>query len=490
MQPRLELRLSQRLMLTPQLQQAIKLLQLSRLELQESVTQQLEDNPLLEEAASGSDDLPVEPGSGDEALESAQQEAEPRDEAVTAEVTGDEVAGQDSARSWDESFNDARQWRSGDARSEREDRPSFEQTTAQATSLEDHLLWQLALSPLDASEQAVGANIIGNLDEDGYLRVPLEDLVADSGLSSVRILHVLKAIQAFDPVGVAARDLRECLLAQLEQLGLTGTLADTIIRHHLPELQGARFTALAKSLGASVDAVARAAQVIEGLEPKPGRPFCAAENHAVIPDVYVVKEDGQWVVLLNDDGMPKFRINADYRLLLAGKRDSSDAARAFLDDKFRSAQWLIRSLEQRNKTIVRVVESIVKIQEPFFEHGIQHMRPMVLRDVAEAVALHESTISRATDNKYLHCAQGIFELKFFFNTRVGRSHEGLRDLSSVAVREMIRKMIHDENAHHPLKDEEIAARLKAHNVKLARRTVSKYRMELRIPSAPRRMRAS
>lgn len=486
MQPRLELRLSQRLAMTPQLQQSIKLLQLSRLELQDALTQQLEENPMLEEAAPEGDDLDTEPGSADDAPGSVVG-----DETVPVETVGDEAAGPESAGSWDEAFNDDPTWRHREAvRPGCDDLPSFEQTMAKTTSLEEHLLWQLALSPLDTREQKLGASIIGNLDEDGYLRAPVDELAAESGLSSAQALRVLKAIQSFDPVGVAARDLRECLLAQIEQLGLTGTVADAVIRSYLPELERKRFTALAKTLGVSGDAVAHAVRVIEGLEPKPGRPFFAAENHAVVPDVFVVKADGEWVVRLNDDGMPKCRISSDYRLVLAGKRNASDGVKAFLDDKVRSAQWLIRAIEQRNKTIVRVVECIVKVQESFFDLGIQYVRPMVLRDVADAVSLHESTISRATDNKYLSCAQGLFPLKFFFNPGISRSQAGLMDLSSVAVREMIRRMIGDEDDRSPLTDEAIAVRLKARNVRLARRTVAKYRMELRIPPASRRMRAS
>jgi RNA polymerase sigma-54 factor len=489
MQPRLELRLSQRLIMTPQLQQAIKLLQLSRLELQEALTQQMEENPMLEEAGPELEDLDAEPGSAEEAPGTAKSE-DRREEPVPVEAAGEETSRNELSGSWDEYFDDDRKWGDSEApRNGRDELPSFEQTMAKTTSLEDHLLWQLALSPLDKIEQEIGKSIIGNLDEDGYLRIPLEELAAESGMSSVQAIHVLKVIQAFDPVGVAARDLRECLLTQIEQLGLAGTLAETIIRNHLSDLERKRFAALAKALGVSVDAVVHATKVIEGLEPKPGRPFFTAENHAIVPDVYVVKSDGQWVVMLNDDGMPRFRISSSYRLFLAGKRDPSDATRAFLDEKFRSAQWLIRSIEQRNKTIVRVVESIVKVQEPFFEHGVQYLRPMVLRDVAEDVSMHESTISRVTSNKYLHCSQGIFELKFFFNTSIPRSQEGLTDLSSVAVREMIRRMVGEEDDHRPLKDQEIVARLKAQNVILARRTVAKYRMELNIPPASRRKRA-
>jgi len=489
MQPRLELRLSQRLIMTPQLQQAIKLLQLSRLELQEALTQQMEENPMLEEAGPEIEDLDAEPGSAEEASGTAKSE-ERREEPVPAEAVGEETARNELSGSWDEYFDDDRKWGDSEApRNGRDELPSFEQTMAKTASLEDHLLWQLALSPLDKIEQEIGKSIIGNLDEDGYLRIPLEELAAESGMSSAQAIHVLKVIQAFDPVGVAARDLRECLLTQIEQLGLAGTLAEAIIRNHLLDLERKRFSVLAKALGVSVDAMVHATRVIEGLEPKPGRPFFTAENHAIVPDVYVVKSDGQWVVMLNDDGMPRFRISSSYRLFLAGKRDPSDATRAFLDEKFRSAQWLIRSIEQRNKTIVRVVESIVKVQEPFFEHGVQYLRPMVLRDVAEDVSMHESTISRVTSNKYLHCPQGIFELKFFFNTSIPRSQEGLTDLSSVAVREMIRRMVGEEDDQRPLKDQEIVARLTAQNVILARRTVAKYRMELNIPPASRRKRA-
>lgn len=489
MQPRLDLRLSQRLIMTPQLQQAIKLLQLSRLELQEALTQQMEENPMLEEAGAELEDGDAESESAEEPPGTTKNE-EREGETVPVGAGSEEAPGNDLSGSWDEYFDDDRKWGDIEApRNGRDELPSFEQTTAKTTSLEDHLLWQLALSPLDKAEQEIGKSIIGNLDEDGYLRIPLEELTTELGMPITQATHVLKVIQAFDPVGVAARDLRECLLAQIDQLGLGGTLAEAVIRNHLSDLERKRYPAIAKVLGVSVDAVVHATKIIEGLEPKPGRPFFAAENHPIVPDVYVVKSDGQWVVMLNDDGMPRFRISSSYRRFFAGKRDPADATRAFLDEKFRSAQWLIRSIEQRNKTIVRVVESIVKVQELFFEHGIQYLRPMVLRDVAEDVSMHESTISRVTSNKYLHCSQGIFELKFFFNTSIPRSKEGLTDLSSVAVREMIRKMVSEEDDQRPLKDQDIVARLKAQNVILARRTVAKYRMELNIPPASRRKRA-
>ncbi len=356
MQPRLDLRLSQRLIMTPQLQQAIKLLQLSRLELQQALTQQLEENPLLEEGSQELEDVETEVGASDEAVDTGTVKQEEEDGAGGA--GGDESSREELTGAWEEYFDDDRRWGDVEApRTGRDELPSLEQT-----------------------------------------------------MTKIASLNVLKVIQGFDPVGVAARDLPECLLAQIEHLGLGGSLVEAIIRHHLADLEHKRYPAIAKALGVPMDAVLHALKIIEGLEPKPGRPFFASDNHPIIPDVYVFKSDGQWVVRLNDDGMPRFRINSYYRRFLAGKRDPSDATRAFLDEKLRSAQWLIRSIDQRNKTIVRVVESIVKTQEPFFEHGIQYLKPMVLRDVAEDVSMHESTISRVTSNKYLHCTQGIFEL--------------------------------------------------------------------------------
>ena len=484
MQPKLELRLSQKLIMTPQLQQAIRLLQLSRLELQQALTQQLEENPMLEETSAEVEESENALGPNEDV------QGTNKNEETEAAVDADGKSERDDlTSSWDEYFDD--DLKGGDIESPRVGRDemlSFDQTMAKTASLEEHLKWQIALSPLDKAEQEIGRTIVGNLDEDGYLRVPLEDLAVTIGTSVARVTQVLKVIQEFDPMGVASRDLKECLLTQVEQLGLNGSLVESVVRNHLADLERKRYPVIAKALGVSVEAVLHAMKVIEGLEPKPGRPFYASDTQAIVPDVYVVKSDGKWVVVLNDDGIPRFNISSYYRRFLVGKRDPTDATRAFLDEKLKSAQWLIRSIEQRNKTIVRVVESIVKFQEPFFDHGIQYLRPMILRNVAEDVTMHESTISRVTSNKYLHCSQGIFELKFFFNASIPRSLEGLTELSSVAVREMIRKMVDQEDANAPLMDHEIVARLKAQQVVLARRTVAKYRMELNILSASRRKR--
>src|SRR5437660_622567 len=369
MQPRLDLRLSQKLVMTPQLQQAIKLLQLSRLELQDALTQQLEENPMLEEAGAEVDEADTEIAANDETPAVAKTD----DVAPSAEAPSEER--DELASSWDEYFDDNQRYGDMEApRTGRDEMPSIDKTMKQGESLEEHLLWQLALSPLDKAEQEVGRAIIGNLDEEGYLRTPLEDLAETTGTSMAQSLEALKVIQGFDPAGVAARDLKECLLLQIEQLGLAGSLVEMIVRHHLMDLERKRYPSIAKSLGVTVDAVVQATKIIEGLEPKPGRPFFPSDSHPIIPDVYVVK-----------------------------------------------------------------------FQEPFFDHGVQYLRPMILPDVAEDVQMHESTISRVTSNKYLHCPQGILELKFFFNASIPRSQEGLIELSSVAVREMIRRMVEQED---------------------------------------------
>jgi RNA polymerase sigma-54 factor len=300
---------------------------------------------------------------------------------------------------------------------------------------------------------------------------------------------------------VAARDLAECLLLQIGHLGkspmgslgarpgaLKGSIVEAIVQHHLKDLEKKQYTRIAKSLGVTVEEVFQATKVIEVLEPKPGRPFTNTQNYVIVPDVFVVKNEGEWVVLLNDDGLPRMRISPYYKQLMAAGESGSAETKAYLDEKLRAAQWVIRSIEQRNKTIVKVVSSIVKFQEQFFEKGVQHLKPLVLKQVAEDIGMHESTISRVTANKYMYCPQGMLELKFFFNAGLQRADQPSDMMSSVTVREMIRKMVAEEDASHPLKDEEIVARLLSQQVMIARRTVAKYRAEEHIPSATQRKR--
>ena len=258
--------------------------------------------------------------------------------------------------------------------------------------------------------------------------------------------------------------------------------------NHLKDLERKHYGRIAKALGVTAEEVFQAAGVIEGLEPKPGRPYFAADNHVIVPDVFVVKNEGDWVVLLNDDGLPRMRISPYYKKLMGGEKGHTDETKAYLDEKLRAAQWVIRSIEQRNKTIIKVVGSIVKFQQQFFEKGVQYLKPLVLKQVAEDIGMHESTISRVTANKYMYCPQGMLELKFFFNTGIQRADQTADMLSSVTVKEMIRKMVAEEDSRRPLKDEEIAAKLRNCNILIARRTVAKYRSEESIPSASQRKR--
>ncbi len=500
MKLRLDLRLSQKLIMTPQLQQAIKLLQLSRLELQQSLTQHLLENPLLDEVQAEVEEAEAAAAEGkteDPSVTTAQDNAE---EAGTPEERGSPE--EFSASGWEEYFGSDR--RAGDSEypsSSQDEFPSYEQTVAKATSLEEHLLWQLSLSGLSEREKAIGRLLIGNLDDDGYLRITLAEVVNGSEFAEAEAESVLKDIQTFDPTGVGARDLPECLLLQLGHLGknpmgslgarpgaLKGAVVEGIILHHLKDLEKKQYAKIAKALNVTVEEVFEATKLIGDLEPKPGRPFTNTQNYVIVPDVFVVKNEGEWVVLLNDDGLPRMRISPYYKQLMTAGDGGSAETKSYLDEKLRAAQWVIRSIDQRNKTIVKVVTSIVKFQEQFFEQGIEHLKPLVLKQVAEDIGMHESTISRVTANKYMYCPQGMLELKFFFNAGLQRADQPSDMMSSVSVREMIRKMIAEEDTQRPLKDEEIAARLKLQQVLIARRTVAKYRAEDNIPSASQRKR--
>ena len=498
---RLDLRLTQKLVMTPQLQQAIKLLQLSRLELQQVLSQHLVENPLLDDVAN---DVQEDESTQDE--ESSERKEVQSEDVGTPEEGERKEEQQDfeplSSEEWENVFEN--DWRPGpvdQVAPSDDDLPSYEQTLTKPTSLEEYVEWQLRLSTLEGQNRMIGRLIVGNLDEDGYLRVPLQEIAEEAKVSVESVEEVLRQVQTFDPPGVGARDLRECLLIQLNHLerdpfGLgngshpatNGELVIAIVKDHLPDLQKKRYSGIAKALNVSVDDVCEAVKVIEGLEPKPGRPYFSDSNTIIIPDVYVVKHEGEWVVLLNEDGLPRLRISPYYRRLMTNPTEDQDSTKAYLEEKLRGAQWIIRSIDQRNKTIVKVVTSLVKFQEAFLEKGIQYLRPLVLKQVADEVGMHESTISRVTTNKYMHCPQGILELKYFFNAGIQRADNRGEEMSSVTVREMIREMVAQEDASHPLKDQEIVARLRGKDIVIARRTVAKYRAELHISSASQRKR--
>jgi RNA polymerase sigma-54 factor len=481
MEARLELKLQQKLIMTPQLQQAIKLLQLSRLELVQSVSQELIENPVLEEVTPES----AEDVSEEEEEASAQETREapeaPSKSASASEGAQELKSDLDLGPQWDEYLNEMGDGRDyGSAEADAKDLPSYDQTLTRLPSLSDHLLWQLHLSTSDPHLVKGGEWLIGNLDDDGYLRAALDELAQQSGLPVQEMERALELVQSFDPLGVGARDLRECLLIQARQMDLQGTLVEKIIQGHLPDLEKRKFQNIAKVLTVTSQEVMEASQVIiHELEPKPGRPYLPSDTNYVVPDVYVIKVEDRYVIQLNDEGLPRVRINPYYRKLLAHKESIDHVTKEYVEERLRSAQWLIKGMEQRNKTIYRVAESIVKFQLEFFDRGITHLKPMVLKDVAEDIGMHESTISRVTTNKYMHTPQGIFPMKYFFTT--GFSVGAGPEISSLTVKDVIQKMIKEEDPAAPLKDQQIVDALKAHGIDIARRTVAKYREELRIP---------
>ena len=353
------------------------------------------------------------------------------------------------------------------------DTPQYEAFISHKESLSDHLLWQLLMSSPSAEEKQIGSLIIGNIDKDGYLKSDMEDLAQQAQVTVEDIEEVLFLMQTFDPIGVCARDLTECLLLQAHNLGLKNTLVTEIITHHLNHLENKNYKAICRAQKVSLDEVIAAVNIITGLEPKPGREFSDDEPQYITPDIYVYKTEDDFAIVINDDGLPKLKVNSFYKQAISQNKDVSGNAKDYIQDKLRSAAWLIRSIHQRQKTIYKVMESILKYQREFFDKGIAHLKPMVLRDVAEDIGMHESTISRVTTNKYAHTPQGIFELKYFFNSSIKRVHG--EAIASASVQEKIRQLIENEDGRKPLSDSKMAEMLKAQNIDIARRTVAKYR---------------
>ena len=471
LQLRQSITLSQQLVMTPQLQQAIKLLQLSRLELIETIRQEIESNPILEEEMDVEDER-ITGGNELELIDPWKLPKEGVSEQAERESDWEAYLSEFQSR-WVEDTTEDREY------------PSFEAFTSQKTNLYSHLMWQLNLSKLTEEQKRIGEYIIGNLNEDGYLIVSIDELVKMTGHSKEEIEEVLGVIQNFDPVGVAARDTRECLLLQARFHKLGNTIVEKIISEHLQNLSNKRYDLIAKNLKISVDEVLKAVKIISGFDPKPGRRYSDEQTIYIVPDIYIVKVGDDFEIILNEDGLPKLRINPFYRDLISQKDSVDEKTREYIQDKLKSAMWLIKSIHQRQRTIYRVTESILKFQREFFENGIAYLKPLVLRDVAEDVQMHESTISRVTSNKYVHTPQGIFELKFFFNSAVD-GFDG-KAVSSETVKEKIREIIRSENKKRPFSDQEIVEILKKHNINIARRTVTKYREALGIlPSRKRR----
>ncbi len=467
-----QLRMTQQLVMTPQLQQAIKLLQLSHLELAELVTQEIVENPMLEEGPN--------------------EEPEPRpEERPTAEVSRPEDPEAEGRHEqtdidWERYLeNQQSAPRSGgDMRFDGEDLPGYEQTLTRTATLSEHLLWQLHMQPLSHELLTGAATIVGNLDDAGYLPVSLDELSRDEGLSILVLEKSLAVVHTLDPLGVGARNLQECLRIQARVLHPKEDLLLEIIESHLGDLERKDWRAIAKARSVSVQRIADTVKLLSELDPRPGRPFTGEEPRYITPDIYVIKSGEEYVIQLNEEGVPKLRVSDYYRRVLMG---AGGGDKEYIQEKLRSAQWLIRSIFQRQRTIYKVTEAIVRMQRGFFEEGIGRLRPMVLRDVAEDIGMHESTVSRVTTNKYVHTSHGIFPLKFFFNSAIQRD-DGGGDVASEAVKQRIKSMVERENSRRPHSDQQLVDMLSVEGIKIARRTVAKYREMQGILSSAQRKR--
>ena len=474
-QQKLHTRLVQKLILTPSLQQAIKLLPMSTLELADLLNQEMVENPPLEEVPT--EDL--------QPAEQAQQDKTEADKPSTEKT--DQWDDADYEYFFGDYLDDGYRSRTP---SEVKELPPIENTLSSAASLSDHLLWQLNLQMQDSEHEnlrEIGGAIIGNLDDDGYLVASVEEIAAMGEWPVTDVEKALQHIQTFDPHGVAARDLGECLWLQLKFLGLEGTPTEKIVTEHLRLLQNHQVPEIARRLGMPIEDLKEHIEIIRNLDPKPGSRFNPQQSQYVIPDVYVVKVEDQYVAMLNEEGLPQLRISPTYRRLLdknvAGTPENNET-RAYVKDKFRSALWLIKSVDQRQKTIQKVANSIINFQREFLDHGIEYLRPLVLRDVATDIGMHESTVSRVVNNKYMHTPQGVFELKFFFHSGISSSYGD--SVSSVTIKQRIRKIIDNEDPRKPLSDSKIVSILQKEGLMLARRTIAKYREELKISTSNQR----
>ncbi len=456
---KLQTKLSQQLVLTPQLQLSIKILQLNHLELKESIDMEIQENPLLEIkeiTAKNENETDQEFDKFIEGYSKIQEDYAAKDKFSFAGGSDDE-----------------------------EDETSFENFVYNKPNLYSHLQWQLHLGDFTEKEVEIGEEIIGNIEPDGYLRISAEEITKRLNISDEEFESVLKKIQQFDPVGIAARDLKECLLIQIDVYGAPSPIIREIVENHLEELSRKNFKKIAKVLNTTPEEVEKAFNFINSLNPKPGRgyEFSAFENQPVEPDVYVTKEGNEYVVSLNYDGMPYLRINKKYESMLKNK-DLDPKTRDFIKEKIKAAYWFIKSVHQRGNTILRVAKAIVERQKEFFEKGSSYMKPLTLKDLSEELELHESTISRVTSNKYMMTPIGLFEMKYFFGTAIRKI--GSEDVSSMAVKELIKEIIENENPASPLSDQEISDILKAKGYNIARRTVTKYRESMNILSSSMR----
>jgi RNA polymerase sigma-54 factor len=465
MQPRMTHHL--RPVLTPQMQQDLRLLSLARVELTQEIRTALEMNPLLEEVPEGAEEVDRAP-------------------AVDTEV-GEDGQNTVSDFDWESYLEGTSDYRPPPPREEI-DRLDLETNLTRGLSLQEHLEFQLYLSTSDPQLRDWGALLVGNIDDRGYLQAPLEDVAAGAGVGVMNLERALRLVQTFEPTGVGARDLRECLLIQIDAMPDPHPLARTIVAEHLGELEGRPLARLADRLGVPVLEVQEAVEIIQSLEPKPGRTFGTEDPRYITPDVTIMKVDGRFVVVLNDEGLPRLRVNRHYRQILAANSGGSREVRAYVKDRLEAGRWLIRGIARRQQTLYKVTESLVRFQRDFLENGIMALRPLTLKEVAEDIGRHQSTVSRVTTNKYVHTPQGLFEFKYFFHRGVPVTSDS-ETATSLKVKELLRQLLTVEDSGKPLSDQRIVQILRTqHNIQIARRTVAKYRSQLQIAPSSRRKR--
>ena len=472
------LKMSQKLVMTPMLQQAIKLLPLARLELAQQVRQEITENPVLEEIIE-EDELEDETGTGEKA-----EVAEPKEnfEVIDEKNKDEEHTLENPDMDWDTYFQDNID--RGSSAENYTEQPTIETTHQKKPSLQEHLLWQLNLSIDNDRMSLIGSCIIGNINADGYLNANINDIGEISHTVESEVLTVLKIIQEFEPLGVGARSLQECLMIQAQADKGCTPLVLKLIENYLERLEERYLAKVSSELNVRIELTLEAIKKIKRYNPKPGQTFNSERIDYVVPDIFVIKTENGYDVTLNDDGIPRLRISPYYRQLL--KNSMKGETKDYLEEKHKSALWFLKSIDQRRQTIHKVGKSIIKIQKDFLDHGLSYLKPMVLKDVANDIEMHESTVSRITTNKYIDTPQGVFELKFFFHSGI-KSYMG-NNMSSIRVKKIIKEIIATEDKKKPLTDDEMVKTLTHKNVKIARRTITKYRKELNIPSASKRKR--
>jgi RNA polymerase sigma-54 factor len=471
------LRQSQSLMITPQLQQAIKLLTLTHLEMTTLISQEMVENPMLEEI-----DGEVEDHSSREEMDAQ--------EATSDNFSGPElIEGSKDTFDWEqysESFNSSSSTSPNMKESgSPDDLPSYENMVSKNQSLQEHLEWQLRMESLTPEELNYALELVGNIDDDGYLEVPVDEIIGRSKLGRDQAIGILGLVQHLDPVGCGAQNLEECLGIQARLLPERSPLVELILDRNMRDLEKRDYAKIAKDFGVSKEKVKDAELIIMGLNPKPGRLVSAEETQYVVPDIFVAEVGGEFVVQINDEGVPRLRISNLYKSLI--KNQQSDAeAKEFVQDKLRSAMWLIKSIENRQKTIYKVSNSIVRTQQEFFKKGPAFLKPMILKDIANEIGMHESTVSRVTTNKFMHTPIGTFELKYFFNAGIGGKNGGI-DIAGESLKLKIKEMVGHEDPKRPLSDQKISELLSTRDIIVARRTVAKYREMMGIaPSSKRK----